>query len=436
MSTPEEAPIDDLAAFINAAPSPYHAASEVADRLEAAGFTRLTSGEQPPGDGPVVVRNAGLVVAVGRTGQPAAAPFRVVAAHTDSPNLRVRPRPDQHAAGWRQLGVEVYGGALLNSWLDRDLGLSGRVALDVGTGVPELREVRWDRPLLRVPQLAIHLDRDVSSVGLKLDKQAHLTPIWGLGTSTEGDFRDWLAAELSVGAADVLAWDLMGHDLTAPARLGRDEELFAASRLDNLCSSWAGTVALANVLGAPTAGTPDAVPVVVLSDHEEVGSTSGVGAASALVERVLAASVRAAGGDRAELDRALAGTLVASADMAHATHPNYADRHEPQHPIAAGGGVALKVNSNQRYGSDARTVGAALLASRRADVEVQTYSHHGALPCGSTVGPILGASLGVGVVDVGAPQLSMHSARELMAVADVEAYRRFLSAWLGGPARA
>ncbi len=442
-SDPERAvdPADDLCDLIAAAPSPYHAADEVTRRLVQAGFDERSPADELPGDGPVVIRNEGLVVAWCRRGHPPDAPLRVVGAHTDSPNLRVRPQPDRSVAGWRQLGVEVYGGALLNSWLDRDLGLSGRVALRSGhvtdgghpndVGV-ELRPVRWDRPLLRVPQLAIHLDRDISGEGLQLNKQQHMTPVWGIGHSGPGEFRDWLAEELLVDADDVLSWDLMTHDLTPCARLGQHNELLAAPRLDNLCSAWAGTDALIEAAGRDPATSPlPTVPVLVLSDHEEVGSTSGVGAASSLIVRLIEGSIRAAGGDDRALATALADTAIASVDMAHATHPNYVDRHEPSHPIVPGGGPALKVNSNQRYASDARTIALARLAGERAGVNLQTYSHRGDLPCGSTIGPTLAASLGVGVVDLGAPQLSMHSARELMAVADVGPLAKLLSAWFG-----
>jgi aspartyl aminopeptidase len=454
-------PTDDLCNLISASPSPYHAADEVTRRLVQAGFDERSPGDDLPGDGPVVVRSEGLVVAWCRRGQPADAPLRVVGAHTDSPNLRVRPQPDRSVAGWRQLGVEVYGGALLNSWLDRDLGLSGRVALrashsgdgiaerteasvgayDAGVGrsarperrpAVQLRHVRWDRPLLRVPQLAIHLDRDISSDGLQLNKQQHLTPVWGIGHSSPGEFRAWIADELGVDGDDVLSWDLMTHDLTPPARLGQADELLAAPRLDNLCSSWAGTTALIEAAGRDPADLElSIVPVLVLADHEEVGSTSGVGAASSLIVRLLEGSIRAAGGDDRAVQRALATSVIASVDMAHATHPNYPDRHEPGHPITPGGGPALKVNSNQRYASDARTIAHARLAAERAGVALQTYSHRGDLPCGSTIGPTLAASLGVGVVDLGAPQLSMHSARELMAVADVEPLAKLLAAWFG-----
>lgn len=454
---------DDLIRFIEASPSPYHAAGEATRRLVAAGFTQSPWGAPFPAEGPVVVRHEGFVAAWCRRGQAADAPLRIVGAHTDSPNLRVRPQPDRSVAGWQQLGVEVYGGALLNSWLDRDLGLSGRVAIaqPVATDDPAsdhptsregiaMREVRWDEPLLRVPQLAIHLDREIHTDGLKLNAQQHLTPVWGIAhgggapaptsvgaAADDAGFKGWLAEELEVDPSLILAWDLMTHDLTPPALLGRRRELLAAPRLDNLCSAWAGVTAMVQAASSPAASDAATVPMLILADHEEVGSTSGVGAASAAIVRLVEAVILSADEGAAAtpggpaVGAAMAGTVIASADMAHATHPNYVDRHEPGHHIAPGAGPALKVNSNQRYASDARTAALLQRAAAGAGVNLQTYSHRGDLPCGSTIGPTLAASLGVGVVDVGAPQLSMHSARELMAVDDIQPLARLLASWLG-----
>jgi aspartyl aminopeptidase len=417
----------DLLAFIDASPSPFHACATAAERLAAAGFTELAERDPwPSGPGRHHLRRGGSLVAwaVGEHHGPAS-PFRVIGAHTDSPNLRIKPRPDSGHVGYRQLAVEVYGGALLNSWLDRDLGLSGRVAVRDGTGVGE-RLLRIDRPLLRVPQLAIHLDREISTSGLLLNAQQHLSPIWGLGDPTPGGFTALVAAELGVPADAVLAWDLMAHDLTPGTLAGADEELLSAPRLDNLCSSWAGLQALLAVAD----DLPSPIPVLVLFDHEEIGSTSDRGAASTLLPHLVERIGTGVGGTREDLFRALAASLCASADMAHATHPNYADRHEPNHRIRLNGGPVLKVNSNVRYATDATTGAAFVLACEQAGVPLQRYAHRSDLPCGSTIGPITAAALGIPTFDVGAPQLAMHSARELCGAEDPGLYAAALAAFL------
>ena len=419
----------DLLAFIDASPSPFHACATAAARLDAAGFTRLDERDAwPAAGGRGYVVRGGSLVAWALDRQPAGTPFRVIGAHTDSPNLRVKPNPDAGTVGYRQVAVEVYGGALLNSWLDRDLGLSGRVVVR-GPDGPDARLVRVDRPLLRVPQLAIHLDREIGEKGLKLNPQQHLSPVWGLGDPSPGAFAAFVAEAAGAAGADVLGWDLMAHDLAPGTLAGADDELLSAPRLDNLCSAWAGLAALLVTTDGAAGGTAP-VPVLVLFDHEEIGSTSDRGAASTLLPAVLERVVATQGGGREELLRALAGSLCASADMAHATHPNYADRHEPGHRIRLNGGPVLKVNSNVRYATDGTSGAAFVLACEQAGVPFQRYAHRSDLPCGSTIGPITAAALGIATFDVGAPQLAMHSARELGGAEDPEHYAAALAAFL------
>jgi aspartyl aminopeptidase len=373
------------------------------------------------------VRRGGSIVAWATAAHHApTTPFRIVGAHTDSPNLRVKPHADAGRVGYRQLAVEVYGGALLDTWLDRDLGLSGRVVVRDGAGAAE-RLLRIDRPLLRIPHLAIHLDPDITDKGLHLNPQQHLSPVWGLGDPTPGGFSAFVAGELGVGAGDILAWDLMTHDLAPGTLAGVDEELISSPRLDNLCSAWAGLRALLAVTAGD--GPPD-IPVLVLFDHEEIGSTSDRGAASNLLPAVVERISAGLGGAREDLLRALAGSLCASADMAHATHPNYADRHEPGHQIALNGGPVLKVNSNLRYATDGASGAAFVLACEQAGVPYQRYAHRSDLRCGSTIGPITAAELGIATFDVGAPQLAMHSSRELGGAEDPALYTAALAGFL------
>ena len=417
-----------LSSYIDSSPTPWHAATNAAERLRGADFQQMDPRQEwkrVPDRG-VVVRDGSLVAWAGAPGA-AVAPIRLVGAHTDSPNLRIRPLPDTGRAGIRQLAVEVYGGALVNSWLDRDLVLAGRVAVsdpEVPGGVSH-RLFHHRDPLLRVPQLAIHLDREVNEA-LTLNRQKHLTPVWGLGEPDEGGFRHFLAEEVGATAGEVLAWDVACADAAPPQVIGRHGEFLAAPRLDNLASCFAAVEALADAAGQ---GGPC---VVVLYDHEEVGSTSATGAVGAWLAQVLERVAIAGGGDRSTLLSSLPSSMLLSADMAHATHPNYTDRHEPSHWVELGAGPVIKHNTNVRYATDSRGAAAFRAVASSVEVAVQDYSHRGDLPCGSTIGPLAAAGLALDTVDVGAPQLSMHSIRELMAVRDVEPMVRSFGAWLAG----
>ena len=411
----------DLIRFIDASPSPFHACATAAARLDAAGFTRLTETDPWPAatSRAYVVRDGSLVAwSISARATPTT-PFRIIGAHTDSPNLRVKPHADVSRAGAQLIAVEIYGGTLYNTWLDRDLGLSGRVALRGGA----LPLIEINRAIARIPQLAIHLDRDVNTSGLVLNPQQHLTPLWAIDA---GDFNGFVAAELGVAASDILSWDLMFHDVTPGALLGRDSEFISAGRIDNLCSSWAATESLI------AATNNDTINVTVLFDHEEVGSSSNRGAMSPILESVLERVTLALGGGRDDWRRAIAGSICLSADMAHATNPNYSERHEPGHWIELNGGPVVKTNVSQRYATDGRSAAAFIEACESVNVPVQQYVHRNDLICGSTIGPITAARLGIATVDVGAPQLSMHSARELMGSADAALYKTALTAFLEG----
>jgi aspartyl aminopeptidase len=425
-------PLDDARdaiAFIDASPSPYHAVAEAARRLSAAGFTEIAETERWSRSvaGRAFVRRGSSLVAWIAPASGVPSGFRIVGAHTDSPNLRVKPQPDTGSSGWRQLGVEVYGGALLNSWLDRDLGLSGRVGVVSSSGV-EVRLFRDDRALLRIPQLAIHLDREVNHTGLKLNPQQHLTPTWGLGATDRGGFARYLAAQVATDESCIASWDVMTHDTTGGSLAGLDDELVSSARIDDQLSCWAAVAALVAIGGEARDG--DVMPVVALFDHEEVGSASASGAAGTVLASTLGRVVRATGGEAEDLDRAVAGSWLVSTDGAHATHPNYPERHDPAHTVALNAGPVLKHNANVRYATDA--AGAAWFEGvcRGAGVPVQHFVSRNDMPCGSTIGPIAATRLGLATVDVGAPQLAMHSARELCGSADTRWLRLALSACL------
>ncbi|MBF6049076.1 M18 family aminopeptidase [Streptomyces sp. NRRL B-1677] len=418
---------DDLMTFLAASPSPYHAVANTAERLEKAGFRQVaeTDAWDATTGGKYVTRGGAIIAWYVPEGATPASPFRIVGAHTDSPNLRVKPLPDTGSAGWRQVAVELYGGTLLNTWLDRDLGLSGRVTLRDGSH----RLVNVDRPLLRVPQLAIHLDRGVNQDGLKLDKQKHMTPIWGLGEPREGDLIRFVAQEISVPAEEITGWDLMVHSVEPPAYLGRDQELLAGPRMDNLLSVHAGTAALTAAVASE--GLPS-IPVLAAFDHEENGSQSDTGAEGPLLGNVLERSVFARGGTYEDKARAFAGTICLSSDTGHAVHPNYAERHEPGHHPVPNGGPILKVNVNQRYATDGSGRAVFAAACERAGVPWQHFVSNNAMPCGTTIGPITAARHGIATVDIGVACLSMHSARELCGADDPHLLASALTAFLEG----
>ncbi|MBO7935777.1 M18 family aminopeptidase [Streptomyces antibioticus] len=422
---------DDLMSFLSASPSPYHAVANAAERLEKAGFRQVVEtdawDDTSSTGGRYVLRGGAIVAWYVPEGAGAHTPFRIIGAHTDSPNLRVKPIPDTGAHGWRQIAVEIYGGPLLNSWLDRDLGIAGRLTLRDGS----TRLVDTGRPLLRVPQLAIHLDRAVNTDGLKLDKQRHLQPVWGLGGDVRaGDLIAFLAEEAGLPAGEVTGWDLMTHPVEPPAYLGRDQELLAGPRMDNLLSVHAGTAALAAVA---TAGAElPYIPVLAAFDHEENGSQSDTGADGPLLGSVLERSVFARGGSYEDRARAFAGTVCLSSDTGHAVHPNYAERHDPTHHPRVNGGPILKVNVNNRYATDGSGRAVFAAACEKAGVPFQSFVSNNSMPCGTTIGPITAARHGIRTVDIGVAILSMHSARELCGDADPYLLANALVAFLQG----
>ncbi len=411
MSSAHEAHAHALMRFLDASPSPFHVVASAIEMLDSAGFraTAEPTGSEGPGRF-YHARDGALLAWTVPDDATAGTPFRVVGAHTDSPNLRVKPRPDADAGGFRRVGVEVYGGVLLNSWLDRDLGISGRIVVRTDDG-PDSRLVLIDEPVARIPQLAIHLDREVNDKGLVLNRQQHLGPITGLA-ATASPLLDEVAERADVTPTDLVGFDLMFHDLSSARLVGFGGEFLSSGRLDNQVSCHAAITAL---IGH---ADEEAVGVVSLFDHEEVGSVSGTGAATAMLPRVLAGITSALEGDERAHDRALADSLFVSADNAHATHPNYPERHDPHHVVEMNGGPVLKFNASQRYTTDGVSAGLFRLAAERAGVETQDFVSRSDMPCGSTIGPTVAAALGVRALDLGCAQLAMHSARELCGARD------------------
>lgn len=476
----------DLSALVMESPSSYHAAYAVRERLIDAGFAELDEDESwalSPGGRYVIVRDGAVlafaipasaggaaegsaegsaeqgsaVQGAGTHSGDVALPFHVVGAHTDSPGFKLKPQPDFVAAGAVQAGVEIYGGPLLNSWLDRELCFAGRLVLTDGTAV-----LAQTGPIARIPQLAIHLDRKANE-GLTLDRQRHTQPVIGLadlvGTGAAGGagasaaggadgtggaasaaagtgdadnaagslVLGLLAASAGVDVADIAGYDVLTFPVQEPAVFGAHSEFLASPRLDNLASVWAGTSALAQVDTASLTG----IAVLAAFDHEEVGSETRSGASGPFLADVLERITAGLGGDRTAHLRALSGSVCVSSDAGHAVHPNYQGHHDPVNRPVLGGGPLLKINAQQRYATDA--VGAAVWARacRDSGVASQEFVSNNTIPCGSTIGPLTATRLGMTTVDVGPALWSMHSAREMCALSDLADLRAALAQFLG-----
>ncbi len=439
--------LDDLAAFVEASPSSYHAVAEAALRLRAASFTELVETEDwvtagdtgATGVGKFFVTRDGAIIAwvlpATTTSPTAASPFRIIGAHTDSPGFKLKPKPTIGSQGWLQAGVEIYGGPLLNSWLDRELEFAGRLVFDDGTSAL----VRTG-PFLRFPQLAVHLDRSVNTDGLVLNPQQHMNPVIGTGNPADTDIVGYLAALAGRPGDVVVGCDIVVADTALPRAFGLDGRLFASGRLDNLSSVHAGLQAFlavtdrdSSVPGASAEhdsssplGSSSVITVFAAFDHEEVGSNSTSGASGSFLEDVLTRITP----DPIARARAFAASWCLSADAGHAVHPNYPDRHDPANRPLVNAGPLLKINANQRYATDAFGAAEWAAACGRAGVPYQEFVSSNAVPCGSTIGPLTATRLGIRTVDVGIALLSMHSARELCGVDDPYALSAVIAAFL------
>lgn len=429
----------DLAEFVRASPSSYHAVAEVARRLTGAGFVELAETDEWPiaPGGHFTVRDGAIVSWVAPEGAVGTTPFRIVGAHTDSPGFKLKPKPTTAAHGWLQAGVEVYGGPLFNSWLDRELEFAGRLVFDDRTTAL----VRTG-PFLRFPQLAVHLDRGVNSDGLTLNPQQHLNPVIGVGDVADTDVIALLAGLAGRTGRQVAGYDINTADTAEPRVFGLDGALFASGRLDNLSSVHAGLLALLAVAASDAHPTGDTSSVVGASteapsiavfaafDHEEVGSETRSGAAGPFLESVLARIGSATNASASDLARAFADSWCLSADAGHAVHPNYPERHDPANKPLVNRGPLLKINANQRYATDAFGAAEWARSCRQAGIDYQEFVSNNAVACGSTIGPITATRLGIRTFDVGIAVLSMHSARELCGVDDPLALSSAMRAFL------
>ncbi|WP_346797514.1 M18 family aminopeptidase [Halomonas sp. Bachu 37] len=416
-----------LCDFLRDSPTPWHATANMAGRLESAGFRRLeetAAWQLSPGDRVYVTRNDSSIIAL-QLPQDELKSLRMLGAHTDSPGLRLKPNAAKHSAGWLQLGIEVYGGALLGPWFDRDLGLAGRVHVRHADGRLEGILLNVAEPIAMVPSLAIHLDREVNA-GRAINPQTQMAPVIMQSRQAELEplLQTWLNEQHGLSDIEVMDFELGFYDLQPPALVGLERELVASARLDNLLSCFIGLEALLDSDGTQGA-------LLVANDHEEVGSASACGAQGPFLMDVLKrVSAQLSDGTEETLVRLIQSSCMISCDNAHALHPNFTDKYDAEHGPAINGGPVIKINANQRYATNSTTSALFKDVCRSAGVPVQTFVTRADMGCGSTIGPITASEVGVPTVDVGVAQWAMHSIRETAGSRDVAHMTRALTAFL------
>ncbi len=407
----------ELLDFLDASPTPFHATKVMTGALTQAGYSKLNESETwalKPGKKYWVSRNDSSLIAFQLpAGEVISKGLTLIGAHTDSPCLKLKPLPEKCCEEYFQTGVEVYGGALLNPWFDRDLSLAGRVSFadtkhNLKSGLINLKQ-----PIAVIPSLAIHLDREANNQR-SINAQLHLPPVWFQHPKKRIDFRDLLRnlirkGKLLRGVSQILDFDLYYYDTQNAAIIGLQHEFIASARLDNLLSCFVG---LKSLLNAPRAKGA----LLVCTDHEEIGSQSACGANGPFLDNVL----RRIGQSEENTQRLIHHSTLISVDNAHGVHPNYADKHDPQHKPQLNQGPVIKVNANQRYATNSETAGWFRHICKRNNLPVQSVAVRSDMACGSTIGPITAANVGLKTVDVGVAQLAMHSIREMAGIKDIQ----------------
>lgn len=425
----------NLLDFIDNSPSPWHAVASIETAIQAFQFVRLDEAApwqlQAGGRYYVVRDDSSIVLFVLGNKVPAESGFKIVGAHTDSPGLRIRPNGAIAGNHMVRLGVEIYGGPILATFTDRDLSLAGRVSFVDGQGCLSYRRIRFNRPLLRLPNLAIHMNRGVNEDGLKLHKQNELPLLLNQLAGEQlpqSYFLKLLEQESGIGSEQILSWDLAVYDTQKGVFWGAEQEFYANSQIDNLASCHAGMQAL---LDETVLNNAESTLVCAFFDHEEIGSESHIGAAGSFLTDVLQRISLVTSSQREDAARALAHSFLISADMAHAYHPNFPSAYDADHKVFVNQGPVIKSNANRRYSSESISIAHFIRWCKEADVPFQRYSHRSDLPCGSTIGPIASAKLGIRSVDVGCPMWAMHSIRESAGVKDHESMIKVLRRFFG-----
>lgn len=423
----------DLLRFVAASPTPFHATAEMALRLTEAGFERLHEADHwqmQVGGRYFVTRNDSSILAFVHSGEPLLdAGIRMVGAHTDSPCLKIKPNADVQSVGYSQVGVEVYGGVLLNTWFDRDLSIAGRVTYKNADAELCNSLIDFSEPVAIVPSLAIHLDREANR-NRSINPQEDIRPLLILSSGDNStSFKQIVSEQLAkqgtnISAENILDYELSLYDTQTPALIGLRREFIASARLDNLLSCYVGLQALINADG-------DQHRLLVCNDHEEVGSASACGAKGPMLDQFLQRLLPDVGERMRMLDR----SIMISADNAHGIHPNFVAKHDAQHGPKLNAGPVIKVNANQRYATNSETSGMFRLLCQEAGVEVQSFVSRTDMECGSTIGPITSAEVGVRTIDVGVPTFAMHSIRELAGSDDAIALKNVLALFYKRPLR-
>lgn len=414
--------------FLSQSPTSFHAVQYLTHMFTEAGFTTLCENEAwdiKPDGRYVVTRNHGALIAF-RSGNMdyTGCGLRMIGAHTDSPGLKIKPRPDIRSAACLQLGVEVYGSPILNTWFDRELSIAGRVSFveEDGNSTATIKSVLVDfkNPVAIIPNLAIHLDREVNN-GRIINKQSDLPPLVMLENEAAFNFRDHLLDHVrslghKISDRALPDFDLMLYDPQGPSATGINREFITSGRLDNLVSCYCGASALIN-------GHSELPALLIANDHEEVGSVSTSGAGGNFLQTFLHRICP----DQEQLARTAGRSFFVSADNAHAVHPSYKDRYEPNHGPLLNKGPVLKYNANQRYATDSRSGAAFRFLCAKADVPYQEFVVRSDMACGSTIGPVTSGDTGILTVDAGIPMLAMHSIRETAGCADAAHFTQFLT---------
>lgn len=403
----------NLIQFLNSSPTPYHAVATMSDRLQKAGYKILNESETwtlKTGGKYFVTRNKSSIIAFTLGKQDRG--VRMVGTHTDSPCLKVKPHPEIKKYSYFQLGVEVYGGVLLNPWYDRDLSIAGRVQYINGQNELCQQLINFEKPIAVIPSLAIHLDREANN-GRAVNPQTDILPILFQLTGDEKvDFRELLKEELArqgyTDSQSVIGYDLSFYDTQSAAVIGLKNDFIASARLDNLLSCFVGLDALIN------STTSDSTALLVCNDHEEVGSVSTTGAQGPFLKSVLERIY----GNGESLTLAMSQSMLISTDNAHGIHPNYANKHDKHHAPILNRGAVIKVNANQRYATSDETAAIYQMLCQQTNSQVQHFVTRSDMACGSTIGPLTAGLLGIRTLDLGLPTFGMHSIRELAGTQD------------------
>ncbi|KAI2636315.1 peptidase [Hypomontagnella submonticulosa] len=473
----------DFLDFVNASPTPYHAVQSSIERLVKAGFSLIKerdnwSSNLRPGGKYYMTRNGSTIVAfaIGAKWKPGN-PIAMLGAHTDSPCLRIKPVSKKSGVGFMQVGVETYGGGIWHSWFDRDLSIAGRALVKDGKGNFVQKLVKVDRPIIRIPTLAIHLDR---SSEFNPNKETELFPIAGMvaaelnrtgqndapeETSAEETFQplkamterhhpyiiELIAEHAGVQVTDVVDFEMVLYDVQKSCLGGLNEEFIYSARLDNLNMTYCSMMGLIESVSSASLDNETSIRLVACFDHEEIGSTSAQGADSDLLPAVVRRLSIVVGGRRGDevsndswehvaaspdtdlttaFEQTMASSFLVSADMAHSVHPNYVGKYESNHQPEMNKGTVVKINANQRYATNSPGIVLLQEMAKRAGVPLQLFVVRNDSPCGSTIGPMLSAKLGVRTLDLGNPQLSMHSIRETGGTYDVDHAIKLFKAYL------